>query len=272
MTKETTELAVEKKLQLGMSRSDLPEFMRDDAGINDQIGSEFVVPPRIKLVQPTSKPPLSDKYQKGDVCLTPTLAQVAKKGEVFQVVPLFFFAEWLSFNPLEADTFIRERSLDPTSELAMKCRDPERRKEPYEKDPTKFINNVETINFIVAIVGHEELMGMVASVGFSKSEHKIGTGWSSRLKLRGVPYPGTVWELKSAARTNAKGTWFGFDIDPCKEDKGLVMDAEAYAQFKQLNAQFKKLHVESRLQVRVDDDDLSDGAAPNTQDQGEFGG
>jgi len=249
------------------SRSELPEHLRGDAEANNTM-NEFVTPPRIKIVQPTARAPVSEKFSAGDTCLLPTLQEVAKKETPFLMVPLFFFPEYLETNPLEAETFIRDRSLDPNSEIARLSRDPEKRKRPWEKDSTKFISYVETLNFIVAIVGHEQLTGMIASIGFQRAEHKTGTSWTTSIKFKRVPMFGTVWEAKSAKRTNQRGTWWGYNIQGCQDDQGLVLDVDAFNEFKQLNEVFKQAHADKRLVIGTDEDELASSAT--TGDTGAF--
>lgn len=249
-------------LQLTRSHSeDVPEWMRSAelADVNKTM-DQYVTPPRIKQVQGTSKPPVSDRYSPGDVCLVPTLDLVAKKGEIFTVVPLYFFPEWLETNPIEADVFIRDRSFDPKSLIAAKARDQKRWREPWDQahggsDATKSIRFTETLNFIIAIVNHPELTGMVASLGFARSEHKTGSSWSTSIRFRRLPMFGQVWDLRTSQRTNNKGAWYGFNPQQHPEDGGLVMDKDAFEQFKGLHDTYREAHMASRLQVNVDDRD-----------------
>jgi hypothetical protein len=255
--------------------SSLPDFMRADAErVNAGISKEFVVPPRLRQVQPTAKAPVSDIFSKGDVCMMPGLMEVAKVGKPFLVVPLYFFAEWLETNPVEAPVFIRARTLDPKHEIAVKARNPLTRRIPWDEehggsDPTKFISYQETLNFIVAVVGHPELTGMVASMGFARAEHKTGTSWATQIKMRGIPMCGTVWEMSTAKRTNTKGEWYGFNSRQCSEDQGMVLDPGAYAQFVKLHDDFMELHREGRVMVQTDQDELLD-SGPKDKSTGEF--
>lgn len=241
-------------LQRSLSK-DVPDWMAADGGETSL--DQFITPPRLKVVQGTAKPPLSDLFNPGDVCLTPLNVCVAEKGKPFTVVPLFMFAEWLETNPLEAGQFIRARTLDPKHPIAIKSRSPETRREPWDaghggNDPTKFVSFVETLNFIMAIVGHPDLTGTMCSVGFAKTEHKTGGALSAMIRLRGVKMFGTVWDVRTSQRTNDKGAWWGLNFSQHAEDAGIVTDRESYEFFKAEADKLRAAHLQQRLVVEQD--------------------
>lgn len=248
--------------ELTKAPSNAPDFMLapEYADVNAAL-NEFVSPPRLKIVQGTAKPPLSEKFSPGDVCLMPTMNLVATKGKPFSVVPIFFYPEWLVCNPLEADTFIADRSLDPKSDIAAASRDPKKRKIPWEKDPSKFVSFQETLTFLFAIVGHEELMGTVCAASFARAEHKSGSNLASLIKFRRVPMFGTVWDAVTKQRSNPSGTWWGFNFSQCESDNGFVADREVFMSFEKLNKEFKKAYDDRAIVVNYDDTDVAEPAA-----------
>lgn len=234
-----------------------------DSKVNDSLKG-YVSPPRVKTIQPLTKAPLSELFVAGDSCLLPMQQLLAKRGTAFSFVPIFFYPEYISCNPNGVEPFIRERTLDKSSELAAKCRDPKRREEAVngDPDPKKRIKNREVLVFLVAIVGHESLTGVVASMSFSSGEYRTGTNLTSALKMRGIPMFGTVWNAKAGNRTNSKGAWWGYDITPVQEAQGLVDDEAAFNTFRELNREFHEAYLESRIVVDLNEE--ADAGAPDS--------
>lgn len=235
---------------------DLPAHLQSgelSKGMNESL-NQYVTPPRVKVVQPLTKPPVSEHFAAGDVCLMPMMQLVSKKQTEFSFVPLFFFAEFITTNPLGSDTFIRDRSTDPKSVIAQKARDPQRREETIEGGIK--IRHTEVLNYIVSIVGHDELTGTPVTLSFARAEHKQGTNLASRIKLRNVPMCGTVWTAKSAQRSNPKGTWWGIDVFQCQEENGLVQDPAIFDMFVNQHNELKKAYIEQRLIVEQDEDNV----------------
>ncbi len=243
----------QKPTSIVLSKSEIPAHLMvpENADINRMLEG-YVSPPRIKIVQGTTKPPISDVYAPGDAILTPTLTELAKKGQPFSFTPLFFYPEWLYTNPMEAEQFIIARSLDPKSDIARLSRDPQTRKHPWEKDATKSCNYTEVLTFIVSIVGHEELQGVQCAMAFQKAEYRTGSTFASSIKMRKVPMTGTVWDAVAKQRTNKAGTWWGFDIKPSQTDRGLVLEASQFDAFNQAHATLKTAFNDSKLVVAHD--------------------
>jgi hypothetical protein len=123
--------------------------------------------------------------------------------------------------------------------LAQKCRDANRRNEPFlgadGKQVTKdgkpyFVKNLEHLNFVVIAEPPFVLAGTPITLSFSSGDHKYGSGLSTLIYARNPM--GTAkariappWSMRFAAyggrqRQNAQGTWFGVDAENPPLDGG----------------------------------------------------
>lgn len=206
----------------------VPAFLQDgSAETSLGILSQYAQPPRMKLRQPTARPPLSDIAPEGSVVLMPSMQIVAGKEEEFHVVPVFFYPEWCVFNPLSMTDLptIRERSLDPKSEIAQRSRNPETRTAPvpgFEGDynhqdqkKRKALSYREHLNFIFELQDGP-LAGTQFVATFAKAEHKTGRTLASNIQMRsrssGVHPCGLVFAAQCKRRQNKDGIWYGLDL------------------------------------------------------------
>lgn len=245
----------------------IAEVSADDV---NKLLTQFVRPPRIKVVQGTAKPPLSDNFRAGDVVLMPAMVGLAEAKTEITVVPIFFFPEWYVMNPLEADMMIRDRTTDPASEIAVKSRDPKKRKEPWpeqtvvdEDHPQRYITYVESLNFICEIVGHPNLTGQQVAFSFARAEHKTGTNWASSLKMKNLPLFASPWAMKTSQRTNPKGSWWGFDISPTNE----FVDEETFTRLRAAHDALFGAYEEGRIEIDHAEDESTDSTpSPETNE------
>lgn len=250
----TTSLSKPDDAALLRAPSALPDFMKSDdlRAVNDMF-TGYVKPPSLKLIQGTTKPPLSERYSPGDGVLLPSAIRLAAKGETFFAVPLYFFPEWFIKNPLNAPKMIEDRTLDPASQIAVRSRNKDTRREPWPEDPSKFRTYVEALVFICTVVNHPEFSGAQFSVAFSGAEHQTGTGWSTTIKLRGIPLFGQVFEMKAGQRSNEKGTWWGWNPQAVAGPAGVVQDEPTFRLFNDQYSKLRQAHVD-RLLVGVDEE------------------
>lgn len=249
--------------------SSLPTYMQQDGCGSLDALKEFVIPPRIKVVQKQASSQLLLTFSPGDVILSPTLAIVAEmprneKGRPmegataeFKVVPVFFYPEWVTWNPLEMQgqvPAIEYRTTDPTDPIVAKSRNSSLRCEPYPSDKTgkMFRRHVEHLNFIVMLYEHS-LSDTAVVLTFSRGEHISGTKFASLLRLRNAPIFGGVYKAVVNKRTRNGNDWYGIDMMNPDDDPWVKQDE--YDRLKALNAEFIKLHKEARLRAQLDDKD-----------------
>lgn len=257
----------------------LPKFMQGDGVAGTEALQEFVIPPRIKVVQKQARSELLELFSPGDVILTPVNAIIAEqerdgKGRIvedsaaqFNIVPLFFYPEWGTMNPIELRTsepMLRYRTTDPTDPIVRKARNKQLREEVHPEREDLRIRHVEFLNYIVMLVDHE-LEGTPALMSFAKGEWTAGSNFASLIKMRKAPLYGCVFTCTVVLRPGAKGEWYGINVANPSTRAPFVEDAEAYEKFKELNAEFAEFHKQSKLKA-----DLDDSEEVDTSDDAEF--
>lgn len=257
--KETAELA--QPIAQGGALA-LPSFME---GVDHETGalSQFIVPPRLTIVQALSPDALKQTFAEGSVVVTPQMMEVAgmatpTEGVPFFFTPVFFFVEWVCWNPRATKgslPVIRQRSTDPKSQLAAKARSRELWEEDCPEAAGEKIRNCEHLNYIMALVGDHPLAGTPIVSSFARSEHRVGTNLATLIKMRKAALFGCQFMATSARRTNAKGKWFGLDIQNPPGDSGIAPYVRDEAKFDALHAlhdELKTAHEESKLHVDYD--------------------
>lgn len=255
MTKVGTQIAVPR----GDIQANRPEFLapltQAPAGLD--LVNQYISPPRLKVVQKSTRSPIIDVYNVGDVIAMPMQQLVAaiilndakrptKDGTPFYFTPVLFYPEWLFWNPLETQGVlpaIRERSFDPTSELAIKSRSPEtwsvKCPEMPEKDGKPiFCRYVEHLNFVVVIEPPNIIEGIPVVMSFARGEHKSGSSFCALLKMRHADIFGCRFEGVVHWRPGTgKGDWMGIDVVNPSDDKPWVETPELYDAFGKLHSE-----------------------------------
>lgn len=270
-----TEIAKTAK-ETGMAAS-MPDFIKEaDLEGTEQLG-QYVIPPRLKVIQGSSKAPFSEMFDTGDAVMVPQMMMVApvKKnehgksgnaGEPFHIVPLFFYAEWCLWNPIErkgTHNAIVERTLDPESPIVSKCRDPKLRHLPIDGEFDGKGNQlcqryIEHLNYICVIVDKDhELHGMPFVISYSRGDHRSGSNLAALIKLRKAPIYACRLQAQVAFRPDAKGDWYGLDILNPQDSQPWIDDAEEFAALKELHEEFKGAHDANLIQADYADSDES---------------
>lgn len=240
-----------------------PSFMQDETHGLDDLGT-YIIPPRLKVVQRQSSTELLSLFNPGTLIAVPQMVEVSgmedsMTGLPFFFTPLFFFAEWLAWNPIEMKgvlNSIRERTLDPESALAAKARNPRLWREVCPESKDHKIRNCEHLNLVVLLLGDNVLAGTPMVISFSRSEHKCGSKLLSLIKMRKAPIFGCQFMGVVGHRANNKGEWFGVDVVNPAGDSNItpfVQDEETYKRLKALHLELKEAH--EKMQIRVDYDE-----------------
>lgn len=240
----------------------LPDYIRQETELGIEDLKDFVVPPRMKVVQKQSDARLLEQFSAGDIIIVPNMQAVAAlerdaKGRPsgdpipFKFTPLFFFPEWCTWNPLEMKAHlpsIRERSFDPKSIIAMKARDQEKRIESCPENAQYKIRHTEHMNFLIMLTDHE-LSGQPIVMSFSRAEHAAGRRLASLIKMRKAPIYSCIFEGRAAPRSNNMGDWWGIDATNPSVDTVPWVSKEEFDVYKAAHQEFKKLHEEAKLRV-----------------------
>lgn len=266
----------------------VPSYLANFTGEQDDSKKgmgEYRILSRVKVVQATSDPDLLKIHSAGTVIFSSTGALVSpvnketQKSAKFLFVPLVFFAEFCAFNDRkdQDSDMIEERSFDPTSEIANKSRDPDKRFERYgpgdpkakADDPArqhKYVRRfVESMNYAGIIYGEHPLAGESCVVSFARGEYGQGTRYVNATRMNKLPLWAQVWEFNSAFRApDEDRKWYGLDFSPCTLPDGNPMPIKEseVPVFKELYEKLKELHKRRVLMVdRKDEAGESDEAA-----------
>lgn len=259
--------------ELTRTNETLPAFMLpEDVDAGTENLGEYIRPPRVKVVQPLSKA-LTDEFNVNDTVLLPQRILVAASltneagktsksktgaGEKWHFVPLFFWPEWIAWNPreLKDEPAIAYRTTNRDDPFVEACRDSKRwlvRHENSPADKDLYVRNCEHLNFVVMPID-SPIAGMPVCISFSRSEHRVGTNFASLIKMRKAPIFGCIFEASTGYRENADGEWYGLDVrNPSEETGGLVQDADDYKFFKHQHEELKKAHAANMIQVDLED-------------------
>lgn len=247
----------------------VPAFMNEDSRDGTEVLSNFIQPPTLKVIQPLTKPPLIDLFTPGDLVLLPvnklvtglTVDEHGKRGKTSDKIaftPIFFWPEWLVYNPLEIKEThgsVRDRTLDPESQIAAKARNPKTRFETCPEKPDKKIAYTEVLNYAVIIM-HEDVPQEPAILRFKSGEHRAGTAFNTLIKSRRAPIYGCIFNMQVGYRSNNKGQWFGVDVvNP--DENPWVDNKEVYAAFKEAHEEFKRYHANNAI---ITEDDETEAA------------
>ena len=245
-----------------------PEY----ADVNKAL-DQYVSPSRLKIVQGAAKPPISDLFTPGDLIITPTLDLIVKKGGEFDFVPIFFYPEWATFNPIGVQPTVIDRSLDPTCTIAKLARNPKTRKQPCAEAPGKNIKHQMIFHIIVALRGHPQFDGIPLAMSFRSAELTTGSNFTTKLRLSSsggqggdLPMFARTWRAKvsNAGRTNEQGSWFGFDISAI-DLPGAWVPENLFAAYGKLWENYKKAYDDNKVVI-----DIAENTGDETASTDEF--
>ena len=261
---------------------ELPAYMGGEKVTGLEALKQFIVPPFIKIIQKQSGDELLKLFGSGDVILSPMNAYITEmprdeKGRPldgakasFKFVPIFFYPEWISWNPIElkgSEPSIRYRTVDSNDPVVTKCRNASLRSENHPSDPTGKlqIRHCEHLNFLVMLWDHT-LGREPAILSFSRGEWKAGSRFAGLIQMRKAPLYGCVFEATVSMRHGQLGDWFGFDIANPEEGSPWV-DETFYPTVKSLHEEFAEYHRDARIQASYDATPDVDEAASKGSDE-----
>ena len=232
--KETTELTTSTDSPIVV-----PDWMQQEEvkGV-DSVG-EFMVTPRMTIVQAMSDHERKEAFGEGGVAIMPDGIKVASMDEPFVVIPLIFWASWEIRSDLNdsATPMIENSTQDPSSEVARKARCKDTREETYGNGFTR--KYVEALNFIVKI-DSGEAKGELATISFSIGEHHTGSRLCGLLKRRPCSIFANRIELKTAVRQRNNRSWYGFEFNN-PVDTPIIQDKETYMELSKMHDSLKGL-------------------------------
>lgn len=258
------ELAVQKT---GLMVGDAPDFMREFRDDGAELLKQYVIPPRIKIVQPMSKKPLSELFREGDAVALPMMQQIAEydrdeRMPAFFFTPILFYPEWIAWNPMDSKGKIpatRGRTLDPRHPIAAKAKDERLRESEVcpefpknERGQPCYVKYLEHLTFIIKILPPHPLAELPITVSYSSGEHRYGSNFITMMQLRKAPLYGCNFQAVIRERDNGKGRWFGIDVENPHADSGVsafVQDREQFDSNQRIWREYDALLKEKLIQV-----------------------
>lgn len=247
-----------------------PSFMDDYGRMGTEEAAKKVRPPFLKIVQKQSDDALIHEFGIGTAILVPDRLPVLRDGDApLRIVTLLQYTEYLKISPIGnkgKEPFIKERSLDPKSDLARRCMDPTLWSEPhpsFPNDPKNTYRNCEAINFL-CFFQDEHMQGLETpfTLSFSRGSYGKGANFCRLLAMRKRPIFGCVFDLSidPTPGQNAQGTWRRFQIDNPQGDP-WVSNPDEFNIYKDLHIEAMSKLKEGMLETGYDDDTHDDGTS-----------
>lgn len=252
----------------------IPDYLKNLGTEGTEGLQDYIKPARLKVVQATASKNFADQFATGDIVAVPLMVKLASLKESIPFVPLFFYAEWICWNPLETRGTlpgIRERSLDPKSTLAIKSRNFDKRaSEPCPEMPTKdnkqlVLKYLEHLNFVVMLLQPTPLPAMPVVLTFSSGEHRSGSNFAALIKTRNAPIYACQFQATVRRRDGQKGTWYGVDCENPTTVKPFVETVEEVERNRVMYQELKKAYDNQAIIVEMDDGDAFDGEAKSPE-------
>ena len=217
---------------------------KENTGLEDV--NQYISPPRLKIVQDKRSDEKYKQFSGGDIVVIPQLEKICDKDGFFIFTPLFIYDEFCIHNPYALRArlpMIRDRTLDPKSEIAEKAR--RMVTEDCPEDSEHQIKYVTHLNFLVAIHDVSSLKGIEVALSFSLGEFKTATALMGSLRMRcnnGTPIYAHKFQATPGEHKSGSNEWWGLDItNPTADYEGSpwVEDAEMFEHFKSLHENYK---------------------------------
>lgn len=236
----------------------VPDYIKEECeqaeGL-DMMG-DMIVPNRLKVVQALSNDMKEAGYSEGDVVVTPINVKVGDEANAIDCVVLLSWAEYLLINPRGASDlyWLRDRSTDPRSEIAVKARN--RVKAPLPEGGTDKktgqpfqMEYVKASNFLIWLVDHN----VAAIATFMKGEGKYGDAFASLVTSRGLAIYGGLYRLTCNTRTNKGGDkWKGLTAGNSSQNQGFCPHG-LIEPMKELHRYYKEQWANQNISVNYDD-------------------
>lgn len=234
---------------------------------------QYRILPRLKVIQAMTRAELRDKFSDGTVVIIPAEIAVADRDTPLVLVPVFFFPEFVKWADRKdkVSNSILERTLDPLSELAAKCKDPKRRVEGYgplnaQQKPQYLARNVEQLTFVCMIADGDN-KGLLVSLVFARGEYSKGTAFMNAVTMRRVggrvaPLWSQRWSFHPAYRDRGDKKWWGIDFETPEQPYIEAGDVEVCSG---LFKEMKTLYDDRRI-ASADDTEEEEGSPESSSE------
>lgn len=244
----------------------VPSFLQSSGGQTkgtEQLG-RYIRPSFTKIVQSNSKD-LKKTYPEGTLLSHPEKMVIADPGQAVIFVPIFFFPEFCLHNAYPKQPFIRERSLDPESSLAKRCRQrsKESRTVSIEGDSCEYC---EHLNFVVVFPEVEEFAKKPVVISLFKGEWTSGNVLASLIDSRvGMQnICGNRFQFRIVPHQGGGNEWLGWCFENPATGGKYITNESQYHSYVELQKKVEEAFSANALEV-----DHEEGSNVET-DNGEF--
>jgi len=231
--------------------------MQEDTGTGMEDMGNYIVPPRLKVIQDKKVLEGIQGCVTGQVVIMPQVSTLCMPDGSFFFTVLYMWDEFCIHNPYKIKTLqmIRERTLDPKSEIATKAQLLTREPCPEApNDDDAKLKYVTHLNFLLAVHGIPELEGIEILYSAFLGEFKTGKNLVNLLRTRttrGVPIYGHILEAAPGVHSPKSGgdDWYGLnitnptagsDISSFATLQNEVKDPELFGEFKAAHKRAKE--------------------------------
>jgi hypothetical protein len=259
----------------------VPSYLMEYAGSTGLENSgQYVRPPRLKIVQKQSGPPITDAFNAGDVIAMPQMLLLKAMEYVnnkpvdditpLTFVPVFWFPEWCTWNPIAlkgTEPAVLERTLDPNSPLAKKSKSKATWTEDHPTLAGHKVRHVEHLVFVV-VLDNGPMAGVPMTHSFMRGEHNTGSALLSLARMRKAPLYVQRFQMTVSQRTNQQGSWYGFNPSNVSvEGVSPWVEESSVGNYRSMYEDLKQAYDANLLQA---DHGLNDDSAPAPSDTTEF--
>lgn len=268
------------KSEIVKANPSAPSWLAEQEVQGTELLREYIVPPRLKIVQKSATAELLAKFQQGDIIIVPSMQLVSEMPiddgrptgqNGFNFTPLFFFPEFLTWNPYDTKgvlSSVHDRSTDRQSALAKKCTTKALWEEECPESPGgKKRRNCEHLNFVCMIDGIDD----PCILSLARATHFAGRQLCNLIRMRKASPFNCVFQAKLTAEKNNLGAWWGIQFSNPEEDISPWIEQEQQELFKEVFDQFAENFKHQRIRVDYDTMPEDESAeALNTDGSREF--
>lgn len=160
----------------------VPDYVKNAPVKGLEFASEYATLPRIKVVQKVARnPEISERFDAGDVIISPDLVLLGKYEQEFPVTPIFGWPSWCQWHDQQAKEAVPivEEVLEKNHWIARKAKN--REETPYENNPKLSYSFKEHLNWLLWL--HNE--GTMALATYTGGSRQIGKKLNSFIKRVG---------------------------------------------------------------------------------------
>ena len=223
-----------------------------------------VRPSFVKIVQKNANDELLEKFDPGQIILTPDMTAITEVDGVVPFTPIMWYSEFCKWAPIKlkgVEQMIVARTFDMNNPIAIKSQSSATWSEPHPQhanDPKYNYRYCEHMNFVVKIMREDLLNLEPVLLSFVKTNYSVGQRLAKlALQKQASLYSG-VYELGTRQRQNSENQWRVFTVDNYSkgswvQDKALYDYLESAHNFYQ--DMLKRRGLETQYDEEVIDED-----------------